>query len=506
MKNKESEILKKSGILEQIVGCVSENAAGEDEENLLQNFLPLRSYSKLADSKTFLITGGRGAGKSELFRILTSCDGLTHILSEADKKRYTDLKKSEFIVAYIAQGNHSKNFPTQNIASKWIKGKKSEEIISFWCGLLCAVLIRRFSNSEEINNMAKSHLGEELYMAFFEKSSQISAWYELVDAKEEDCESFLNEIDDWLRAQNRCIFLTYDELDRICGNYKDLFAFIRNLLSFWFSHNNRFTNIKAKVFLRSDLYNAKALQFVDSSKMRAYHLELKWDTLSLYRMLVKRMANAGSDILLRYLQDVPNLVSLSTVNELGYMPGDSEESFRLLIEKMIGKYMGKTPKRGYSYTWVPNHIQDANGELAPRPFLKCFSFAAEEMLLHEEYLEGNRLLSPTRLQGALVKVSKDRVEELTLEEYQWLQNLIDRLYDKAMLMERREFLGYLKPELWPDDKKEELPGKTSEEILEALLAMGIIMETSDNRINVPEIYLHGFGLKRKGGIKRPKQK
>ena len=504
MEYKKSEILDKSEILQQIVGCVSENAAGEDEENLLQNFLPLRSYSKLADSKTFLITGGRGAGKSELFRILTSCDGLNHILSETDKKRYTDLKKSEFIVGYIAQGNQSKNFPIQNIASKWIKKKKSEEIVSFWCGLLCAALIRRFSDNEEISNIAKRHLGEELYIAFLEKSNQISAWYELADAKEEECESFLNEIDDWLRIQSICIFLTYDELDRICGNYKDLFTFIRNLLSFWFSHNNRFTNIKAKIFLRSDLYNAKALQFVDSSKMRAYHLELKWDTLSLYRMLVKRMANAGSEILLKYLQDVPGLLSLNTVNELGYMPGDSEEAFHLLIEKMIGKYMGKTPKRGYSYAWVPNHIQDANGELAPRPFLKCFSFAAEEMLVHEEYLEENRLLSPTRLQGALAKVSKDRVEELTLEEYQWLQNLIDRLYDKAMLMERKEFLGYLKPELWPDDKKDELPGKTSEEILEALLAMGIIMETVDNRINVPEIYLHGFGLKRKGGIKRPK--
>ena len=504
MENKKFEILDKAEILKQIVECVSENAAGEDEENLLQNFLPLRSYSKLADSKTFLITGGRGAGKSELFRILTSCDGLTHILSETDKKRYTDLKKSEFIVGYIAQGNHSKNFPTQNIASKWIKEKKSEEVASFWCGLLCSVLIKRFADNEEIINIAKAHLGEELYITFLEKSSQISSWFELVYAKEEECESFLSKIDDWLGTQKICIFLTYDELDRICGNYKDLFAFIRNLLSFWFLHNNRFTNIKAKIFLRSDLYNAKALQFVDSSKIRSYHLELKWDTLSLYRMLVKRMANSGSDILLKYLQDVPNLVSLNKVNELGYMPGDTEEAFYLLIEKMIGKYMGKTPKRGYSYTWVPNHIQDANGELAPRPFLKCFSFAAEEMLAHEEYLEENKLLSPTRLQGALVKVSKDRVEELTLEEYQWLENLIDRLYDKAMLMERKEFLGYLKPGLWPEDKREELPGKTSEEILEVLLAMGIIMETSDNRINVPEIYLHGFGLKRKGGIKRPK--
>lgn len=494
----------KSEILQQIVQCVSENAAGEDETNLLQNFLPLRSYSKLADSKTFLITGGRGAGKSELFRILTSCDGLSHILSESDKKRYRNLTESEFIVGYIAQGNYSKSFPTQNVSSKWIKGKTSEEIASFWCGLLCAVLVRKFCDNEEISIVARKNFGNELYTAFIEKSSQISAWYELASAKEEECENFLNELDDLLKRKNICIFLTYDELDRICGSYKDLFAFIRNLLSFWFSHNNRFTNIKAKIFLRSDLYNAKALQFVDSSKMRAYHLELKWDTLSLYRMLVKRMANAGSDALLKYLKDVPDLLLSGVTNELGYMPGDSEKAFRLLTEKMIGKYMGKTPKCGYSYTWVPNHIQDANGELAPRPFLKCFSFAAEEMLLHEEYLEENKLLSPTRLQGALAKVSKDRVEELTSEEYQWLQNLIDRLYDKTMLMDKKEFLEYLNPLLWPEEKQCELPGKTNVEILEALLAMGIVMETLDNRINVPEIYLHGFKLKRKGGIKRPK--
>ena len=40
---------QKYKILEGIARCVPENGAGEDEENLLQNFLPLRSYGKLAD-------------------------------------------------------------------------------------------------------------------------------------------------------------------------------------------------------------------------------------------------------------------------------------------------------------------------------------------------------------------------------------------------------------------------------------------------------------------------
>ena len=156
--------------------------------------------------------------------------------------------------------------------------------------------------------------------------------------------------------------------------------------------------------------------------------------------------------------------------------------------------------------WVPNHIQDANGELAPRPFLKCFSFAADEMLKHADEINGlteDRLLSPTRLQGALAKVSKDRVDELTSEEYHWLQNLIDRLNGKTMLMDKNEFLSYLQPELWPTEKRNELPGRNAEEIMEVLLTLGIVMEAPDHRINVPEIYLYGFGLKRKGGIKRP---
>ena len=73
-----------------------------------------------------------------------------------------------------------------------------------------------------------------------------------------------------------------------------------------------------------------------------------------------------------------------------------------------------------------------------------------------------------------------------------------------MLMTRQEFLRYLDPDLWPEDKRGTLPGNTPNELLEALKTLGIVIETGDGRINVPEIYLHGFGLKRRGGIKRPR--
>lgn len=73
-----------------------------------------------------------------------------------------------------------------------------------------------------------------------------------------------------------------------------------------------------------------------------------------------------------------------------------------------------------------------------------------------------------------------------------------------MLMERSEFLKYLSLEHWTREERASLPGSSPDELLEVLEDLGIFQETGDGRINTPEIYLHGFGLKRRGGIKRPK--
>lgn len=495
----------KISVLKSVSNIASEMATGEDEENLLANFLPLRSYSKLADRRVFLITGGRGAGKTELFRMITSQSGFEHIISEADLSRYTDRWNSKFIVGYT--GRESTLFPGPSTCTTYAASKDEDIITALWGGFICASLLRLSPDITEIKKLGIAYLGEDICNNLTENSNQPGLWYQWMCANIEKWEAFLDRCDNYFAATSCNIYFVYDELDRICSKYADLFIYIRTLLGFWFIHNNRWRSLKAKIFLRSDLYNAEALHFVDSSKMRAYHLELKWDSLSLYRLLVKRIANCRNPLAEAYLKDIPGLLHPVTKEALGYMPGDSEMALKAFIEKMIGRYMGKNPKKGLSYTWVPNHIQDANGDLSPRPFLKCFVVAAKKMV--EDYdeilkLEEERLLSPSSIQGALTEVSADRVDELKLEEYGWLEILSNSLRNQSMLMTRQEFLRYLDPDLWPEDKRGTLPGNTPNELLEALKTLGIVIETGDGRINVPEIYLHGFGLKRRGGIKRPR--
>ena len=77
----------------------------------------------------------------------------------------------------------------------------------------------------------------------------------------------------------------------------------------------------------------------------------------------------ASPEMLEYLQRIPALIYKS--DDLGYVPTEQKEPLEKFVEQLIGRYMGTSPKKGYSYTWIPNHLQDANGDLSPRSFLKC---------------------------------------------------------------------------------------------------------------------------------------
>lgn len=329
-------------------------------------------------------------------------------------------------------------------------------------------------------------------------------WIHYICNNPEDWENILQKINAYLREKNRWIFVSYDFLDRLTIDYNSLFPFLRMLLSFWFAHDRRWDRIRCKIFLRNDLYESDLLDFMDASKLNNHIIRLEWDTLSLYRLLIKRMANAKDVDTLEYLQLIPGLISADNASALGYIPTMHKGLIEQLIDEMIGHYMGKSPKQGVSYQWTPNHLQDAKGAVAPRSFLKCFSIAAQGMLDHSDEIDKlveNRLLLPSMIQNALVRVSEDRVDELK-EEYPWLEKLKTMLSGLTMLVSRDMFLERIDISQWTEEQRKKLPSYSAQGIFQVLQKLGIILVASDGRVNMPEIYLHGFGMKRKGGLRR----
>ncbi len=106
------------------------------------------------------------------------------------------------------------------------------------------------------------------------------------------------------------------------------------------------------------------------------------------------------------------------------------------------------------------------------------------------------------IQGAVQAVSVERVMELQ-EEYPWLEQLKKALAGTTLLIPKNDFINKIRMDLWDAKAQERLPATSPQGIFDVLQKLGIVYVTKDGRVNVPEIYLHGFGMKRKGGLRRP---
>ena len=80
-------------LLELMGGIAPRNATAENESNddavFLKNFLPTPNYRQVLERDTLLILGGKGVGKTELFRLLAIPSG-PKILVENLKIRALD--------------------------------------------------------------------------------------------------------------------------------------------------------------------------------------------------------------------------------------------------------------------------------------------------------------------------------------------------------------------------------------------------------------------------------
>lgn len=466
------------------------------------SFLQVDQYRDLQNPSKFLIVGGRGSGKTRIFRTLTGPEGFRRVIGENKPYQQPNYENTTLLVGFSADATY---FPRQSVMSKYYT---DAEATAFWIGSIAHILVSHYQDDPQIQATITECFGEKAQSFFASKDilKTPSQWIPLVVDNPEPWELFLDRINEILVQRDQWVILAYDQIDRIHSNQEILYSYIRTLVTYWYSVSQRWKRLKCKIFLRTDLRNAKTMRFPDASKLIARQIDLTWDTVSLYRLLIRRLSNMDDfPEMVGYLQQIPSLISAN--DNWGYIPTEQREPLEKFVEQLIGRYMGASPKKGYSYTWIPNHLQDANGDLSPRSFLKCYSCAATSMLAPQnqkslQQLQGNALLTPSAIQDSIQEVSTDRVQELQ-EDFPWLEKFKTILEGSTLLMQEEEFLSKIQHllEYYPS---ENFPAKTASAMEDELISLGIIQRTTDARINMPEIYLHGFGLKRKGGIRHVK--
>lgn len=109
-----------------------------------------------------------------------------------------------------------------------------------------------------------------------------------------------------------------------------------------------------------------------------------------------------------------------------------------------------------------------------------------------------RILHPVELQAALEETSKQRVDEIA---------------EESPVVRRLEAIrGLQVPLMWRDAEKRVGAVRTDSDgfgedgnaVLDELARLGVVRRREDGRLDVPDVYRFGFGIKRKGGVARPR--
>jgi len=464
-------------------------AEGEDPARFPRTFLPVPEHLRAFDPDVVLVVGPRGAGKTELFRAVVEQGLLPKVSARIQGVRLPPLDQSAWLSGYSSRGT---SFPSEPQFRAFLEGKAAtdELFLDLWLAYLLRVL------EGEIQNAALAPLfapqGGDI-------GAVVGAYHQVVT----QALLALDALDERLEREGRYVVIAYDELDTLARNDAALTqAAVRGLVALWSSHSRRWKRLRAKIFLRSDLYERAATAGgADFAKLMANRAEISWSDRNLFAMLVRRLGNSG-DELREYCR---SKIDLEDGGEVGWFPAIREaEDARPLIERIAGVYMGAGVKKGLAFRWVLDHVRDGRGQALPRPLVRLFEAAADVQRQSGAWPRWPRLFEPRALRRALDKVSEEHVGS-ALNEWPWLEDLERRLKPlREVPWERREIDRHLDRAFGDAWGKGEArpPAANGRELVEYLVEVGVFRARADGRIDAPDLFLAGLGLKRKGGVRR----
>jgi len=450
-------------------------------------FLPLASHGLALREDVVIVEGTRGAGKTALFRMVQE-------LGDRVRDFFTDprIPSAVWLDAYAETREHPAS-PALDGLVQHVGSGGDAALRAFWSVHLLARLRERGVRSATLPGPVD------------EKHRQAprdpKAWIGVAEREIGAIMTSLDAVEADLTAKAQYVFAGYDQLDRLgilAETRSTRQRLVRSLLALWLSCTTRYRRLRGKIYLRPDLFEEAESSFPDASKLRPRSVPLAWDVVSLFRLAVRHLANRGphAEAMRAWLRQ--RKIPIEQRGAFGWMPGDmGEVEQRAFAAGLAGDTMGRGPKKGYTHRWLTARIKDADGRIVPRSFLRLLRHAAAATI-RAGVPRAEALMEPTSLVGALRQTSKDRVKELE-EEYPFVRRLAN-LEDCTMLMDRREVEKLLA------DPGAENDGfaRRGEAVFDELVRVGVLEVRDDGRIDVPDIYRYGYGIKRKGGARAPR--
>lgn len=478
----------------QNLGAGVADAHSYDPATQRRTLFPIPEHLRAIEPEVVLVIGDRGAGKTHLKDVLKDVR-----LRETLARYVPRMRMANEAADWEEAWPLGKEGPEPGTWREFVAShrERPEDISDLWLALLVRRLERHLPPDGKVADLSgiRATRPDEILHAFrVSRADFIHA---------------LDSLDRELETSRRWLVASYDELDTVSLDWASLGAVVSGLINLWVTFARRWQRLRPKIFMRTDFYrHNRGVSGADVAKLAANRVELSWSNRNLYGVLIKHIVNRSEDLHAHFA----GKVELRQDPELALLPIlTKDEDARPFVERLAHRYMGANPKKGVTFSWMLDKLRDGNGRVVPRSLIQLIERAAAEAIT-DMRATGSHLLEHVALRRALDIVSTDFVEGAARHEFPWLPSLKRRLAEDPQVpwtgrevarMIGRDFdgdWGWVPGADGPEPIRP--PGRDVAEVLENLVQLGILTLRGDGSYNVPDLYLHGLGLRRKGGVAR----
>lgn len=473
----------------------------ETDDKLINCFIgtDLLKYA-LAPQHTLLL-GGKGSGKSAIFRILSQeAERLSPIINISFRELFR-------IPAY---GLNSDEYLTY-AEIKDLNPQTIDDFKYFWQLYFCLKTSYSIVNSNYLNsfinksgslNLKSNHqflrdllsdIGllkkqEQKSKNILEKIKNILQTYKIPSTVNYSSKTNLNvnlileKIDKILKETNSFVWILVDQIDLLyLDNLDKRNKAITALIQLMIEYSNRFTNINFKIFLRTDIY--KELKIVNKSHLISNSIELVWNEDLILRMILAR-AIYDRDVKQFCEEKIKETVDINRV-----VTGNNQFLLKVFYTIFQEKASNNNTKL---HQWIIKKLTDGLGKIYPREFIHLANLAiAEQRAIYKKMQpNGEYLISEKAVKSAFKLVSKYRCETYLFAEFPHLTKHFNKLSEFGFDRIKKEELFKLFEDCNP----------SGIDALRAFYDAGLLKTINNKSIDtaqeyiIPDLYKYGLGL------------
>ncbi len=465
-----------------------------------------------------LLVGGKGSGKSAMFRLL--CDDLQKIrpllpreyneiycipanglqseeyLAGSDLRElnpqtvddfrffwllYLGLKTAATLVQDAKMQKLVENTKNERLKDSYAALTRIVEDVGILQGKNTAAKLKQRledwvkpTQTNQPSGAGPGEVGKVLSLSFRQKTGMsIIALIDLIDIV--------------LQDTNSLAWLMLDKLDLLyIGDVDKLKTSITGLIQLVVEYSSRFKNIHFKMFLRTDIY--RQLHIVNKSHLVSYTTDMKWRGPLLLKLLVSRAVS--NPVVRQYCEEFLG----EKVDVTNVIVGDDPyvlKVFYAIFEPTMGNGVAKD-KAPETHEWILKRLVDGLGISFPRELIHLGNLAVakqREVNRSQGKHLSERLISSAVLKDAFKEVSAYRCDTYLYSEFPHLAKHFDVFKGSDSATFHREELYMLFEPLSP--KGDDAIRAVHDAGLLAPLGRNV---DSSRKFKIPLLYKTGMGI------------